>query len=136
MGRRSITAAVLLVILQVLAASPVAAKPDKGCPADASDWIRAAVDLEWELGDGVPGPGEDHLWDVTAAGTIAEGFSLQQFATLLGLNTVEELYGFALEGWRDIDHNGSGAICIKDGWNPPGQPEYIINLVDDNAAAH
>jgi hypothetical protein len=135
MGRLMVTGSVLLALVLMVAATPVLAKPDKGCSGEASGWILAAVDREWRFGDGVPATGQDHLWDVTAAGTLAEFPTLLAFAQLLGLDSVEALYGFALEGWRGVDKNVSGAVCIKDGWNPPGQPEYIINLVDDNSAS-
>ena len=134
MARRRIPifAATLLLLVAVV---PAAAAD--GCPAAASGFRAGAVDWDWELGDPVPMPGEDLLWDVTVvAGGEAEELTLQELAEVFGVDTIAELYEGVLEGWRGLDKNMDGAICFKAfSENGKGFPAYFSNFVDTNARA-
>lgn len=125
---------ILACVLSMLSAPVALAGSSKGCPAAASGWMPGAVDWTWEPGDGVPDPGEDLLWDIAAAGVAAEGLTLEDVAGLFGFATVEEFYGFALEGWRGLDKDGDGEICFKP--TAPTQnawPAYFFKFIDNQA---
>ena len=132
MARRFVPSVVATILLLALALPAAAAD---GCPAAPSGFTYGAVDWEWQLGDGVPAPGEDLLWDVTVvAGGVAEGLTLEDLAAIFGVATVEELYEGVLAGWRQLDKNMDGGICFRP-FPSQGQgfPAYFANFVDTNA---
>ena len=132
MARRFVPSVVATILLLALALPAAAAD---GCPAARSGFTYGAVDWEWQLGDGVPAPGEDLLWDVTVvAGGVAEGLTLEDLAAIFGVATVEELYEGVLAGWRQLDKNMDGGICFRP-FPSQGQgfPAYFANFVDTNA---
>ena len=134
MARRFVSSVIATILLLALA-FPAAA--GDGCPAGPSGFTYGAVDRDWELGDGVPAPGEDLLWDVTVvAGGAAEGLTLEDLAALFGVGTVEELYDGVLAGWRQLDRNTNGGICFRP-FPSQGQgfPAYFSNFIDNNAQA-
>lgn len=125
---------ILACAVSLLAGSVAVAGSSKGCPAVSSGWMPGGVDWTWELGDGVPAPGEDLLWDVAAAGVAAEGLTLEDIAEGFGFASVEEFYAFALEGWRGLDKDGDGEICFKP--QAPTQnawPAYFFKFIDNQA---
>ncbi|MGI8658769.1 MAG: hypothetical protein ACR2K4_08420 [Candidatus Limnocylindria bacterium] len=132
MARRTTLLATSLLLL--IAALPTAAAD--GCPASASGFQPGPVNSEWEPGD--PIPSGDLLWEQTVVqGAIAEGTTVEQLAEDLGLASVEELYAFALEGWRGLDKNDDGLICFKPfPEHQNGHPAYFSNFVDSNAKAN
>lgn len=134
MARRSTP--YLAAVFLLLALTVPAAAAD-GCPAAASGFRYGGVDWEWELGDGVPAPGDDLLWDITViAGGFAEGLTPQELAEVFGVATVEELYAGVLAGWRGLDKNGDPGICFRP-FPSQGQgfPAYFSNFIDNNARA-
>ena len=117
-------------VLLLVAALPAAAAD--GCPPAVSGFQPAEVNWAWEPGD--PVPAGDLLWETTLAGIAAEGETVEDHLELFGFTTVGELYGFALEGWRSVDRDTDGTVCLKL-WpeHQQGMPAYIFNLIDNNA---
>jgi len=137
--RRPLARLVLLAAVGALiaAAAPaaLAVPPAKGCPASASSYIAVPVDRAWRPGDGLPDEGDDPAWDLAVAGFAEEGLTADEVAALFGFESVEELYGFALDDRRAIDRDANGWVCLKDLPNTPGIPAFIFQFVDDRAAA-
>jgi hypothetical protein len=131
MARRPISYLAATILLLALAMPATAAN---GCPAAASGFQYGAVDWEWELGDPLPAPGDDLLWDVGVAGGAAEGLSVEDLAAIFGVATVDELYEGVLAGWRQLDKNMDGGVCFRP-FPDQGQgfPAYFSNFVDTNA---
>jgi hypothetical protein len=133
--RRAKVSIALAVCLSVTAAGAVAAAPDKGC--SNGDFTSIELNLTWQPGEPIPGPGEDAWWDLTLAGFATEGETPGSIADAFGFGSVAELYEAVALGIRAVDANGDGAICWKtfpDTSN--GKAAYIFNVVDGNAAQH
>lgn len=128
-----IATSLMLVCAVSLLLAPMALAGSKGCPAEVSGFAPGAVDWSWRPGDGVPAPGEDLLWDVAAAGVAAEGLTLEEVAAQFGFSSVEEFYGFALEGWRGVDKDRDGEVCFKP--LPPQNsfPAYFFVFADNRS---
>ena len=117
-------------ILTLLFAFPVSAA--QGCPASASGYQAVDVNWDWEPGDAIPPA--DVLWQTTLAGIAAEGETVQDHITMFGFSSVEELYGFALQGWRSADRNLDGTACLKLlPEHQRGIPAYVFLLGDNSA---
>ncbi len=127
--------ATLLATILVLLASAVPAAAAEGCPASASGFRPGSANATWESGD--PIPSGDVLWVVTVVqGAAAVGMTVEELAAAFGFASAEDLYGFALEGWRSLDKNGDGLICFKSfPEHQNGQPAFFSNFVDSNAKA-
>jgi hypothetical protein len=131
MTRRRV-ALLLATVLLLLTAAPISAAD--GCPPLTSGYRPTAVNWDWAPGDSIPAA--DVLWETTLAGIEAEGEEVADHIAMFGFTTIEELYGFALEGWRSVDADGDGTVCLKllpDHQN--GQPAYVFMLGENNARA-
>jgi hypothetical protein len=128
---RPCSALLIATLLLLVIVAPASAAG--GCPAAASGFRAGAVNWDWQAGD--PIPAGDFLWEETVlAGLAAEGLTLEDALALFGIGTAEELYGFALEGWRALDVNADGTVCFK-AYPEQGRhwPAYYSNFVDNNA---
>jgi len=72
-------------------------------------------------------------WERTVEGTEFEGVT----AVDLGFDSEDALYEFVtVAQWAELDKNGDGLLCMKDGPNTPGFPDYLFIGVDNNARKH
>ncbi len=125
---RQFLAFVTATLLLLLLVAPVSAAD--GCPPPVSGFRAGEVNQEWEVGD--PIPTGDVLWEETVlAGLAEEGLTMGEALELFDLATAEELYAFALEGWRELDRNGDGTICFNRE-HQNGLPAYLANFIDNN----
>lgn len=128
--RYAILAASLASLL--ISTAAVAAKPATTCPAAASGYFIVTGD-EW--------------WDNTVAGFEAAGVPVYEndgttftaefdaFAASLGFGDGAGLETFVrVDQWAEIDKNGNDSACMKVRPLTPGNPPYLFNGVDDQAA--
>jgi hypothetical protein len=131
--RRVITLILCSFVLLSLYAGPAASDEERGCPPEASGFVLYPInDPDWMIGDPLPAPGEEPIWDITVAGTLEVFPSLEEAAEAFGFASVDELYEFALAGWLSVDTNADSSVCIQDFPVTPGLPPYVFNFVDNH----
>ena len=103
--RRAKVSIALAVCLSVTAAGAVAAAPDKGC--SNGDFTSIELNLTWQPGEPIPGPGEDAWWDLTLAGFATEGETPGSIAFRSGsvaysgrASRIESFGPYAARAWR------------------------------------
>ena len=131
--RRLMLAAIIGVLLALsLVTVTLGAKPERGCPAEASGFFRTDRDAWWER---------------TVEGFEAEGITVYEsdrttfsaefdaFAAELGFDDGAGLESFVrVTQWDAFDHNANGFVCMKERPVTPGNPAYFFTGVDDQAS--
>jgi hypothetical protein len=121
-NRLMLTIALASLVAALGAAGPSgAATPGSGCPA-ADTWT--AVDFVYSGNYRKTG-----LYEWAFVANAALGASVE---STFGL-TEREAYFFGVESFGFVDRNGNQVLCVSYLGANPGQEDYILSVVDDNA---
>ncbi len=132
-SRRIGLSIVLSLAVGTLTASAVAAAPDRGCPAGASNFTTFEIDPT--VGDGIDP--NNAWWVQTVAGLAVEGMTPDEAAVAFGVADAEALYEFIMVALRGLDKNGDNLFCAKPfPSHQNGQLAFFFNAVDNKARAH
>jgi hypothetical protein len=113
--------ALLAALVLVVAAPSGAATKTGGC--GEGNWT--AVDFVYSGNYKATGLYE-FAWVTTGLGEAVESF--------FGLST-KEAYFFGVESFGSQDKNGDQVLCVSWLGANPGIPDYILSVVDNNAAS-
>lgn len=128
----TLLATVLALLLMPVGA---AARPQAGCPNEASGYF--LVDLETCWGITVDGFEAEGI-PVYVGGDPANGFTeeFDELAAAAGFGDGQGLYDFVWgPQWAAIDKGDDGWACMKRRPITPGNPAYFFNGVDNTSPA-
>ena len=133
MPRRFIVSTLAAALLLVSSAAvALAAKPSNGCPADSSGYFLVDIDGWWEntvLGFEIAG--------IPVYEDDGETFTAEfnEFSAAFGLVDGAGLEAFVRgPQWDAFNKNETPFVCMKARPVTPGNPGYLFNGVDDQAA--
>lgn len=116
--------AVVAVLVALVFASPSgAASKTAGCPP-SSTWTE--VDFVYSGNYKATG-----LYEFAWVTNPDLGAAVESFFGL----TTKQAYFFGVESFGSVDKNGDQVLCISWIGANPGQPDYLVSVVDNNAAS-
>jgi hypothetical protein len=122
---------VIFAAAAAFSASPAALAQERTCPPEETGFVEYRI--VGNVGDPVPAPGTEPIWDALVEVLASEGLTVEDLATLFGFDSVQELYEFVLTTWLRLDKNGDRRLCIQEFPSQGGQPVYFANFIDNNA---
>ena len=111
------------------------AAADTACPVAASGW--RLYPIVGTIGDPVPAPGEEPLWDVFVDAVGSEGLTVEELAESLGFEDADALYAFVLSEVLGVDANENRQVCVRPFPDEnQAYPAWVHNFIDDRVRAH